>query len=85
MPDFFAEVIKRLKERDDVVLVTKALGSRNETRDMHVNRGIGESTSFLKPTALYDGYFEEKTFRWSWSRETRFDLRLKRVTFGISW
>ena len=43
------------------MLVKKALGSRNETKEMHVNRGSGESTSFLKPTALYDGHFEEET------------------------
>ena len=61
IPDIYNELTKRLKGCEDVVLVKKALGSRNETRDMHIHRGGGESTSFLKPTALYDGYFEEKT------------------------
>jgi FkbM family methyltransferase len=61
MPEYFKELCKRLKGHTDAVLVRKALGSKNETREMHVNRGSGESTSFLKPTALYDGYFEEKT------------------------
>ena len=61
MPEFYNELTKRLNGHDDVVLVKKALGSKNEMREMHVNRGSGESTSFLKPTALYDGFFEEKT------------------------
>jgi FkbM family methyltransferase len=58
MPDFFNELTRRLKGHKDVALIQKALGSKNEIREMHVNRGSGESTSFLKPTALYDGYFE---------------------------
>ena len=61
MPAFFDELAKRLNGHDDVMLVKKALGAKSETREMHVNRGSGESTSFLKPTSLYDGYFEEKT------------------------
>jgi FkbM family methyltransferase len=61
MPELFNELSERLKKCDDAILVKKALGSKNETREMHVNRGSGESTSFLKPTALYDGFFEEKT------------------------
>jgi len=61
MPAFFDELTKRLKGHNDVTLIQKALGSRHEMKEMHVNRGSGESTSFLKPTALYDGYFEQKT------------------------
>ena len=59
MPDIFAALSKRLKGRGDVVLVGKALGSKNEKRRIHVGKGSGESTSFLKPTDLYHGHFEE--------------------------
>jgi len=61
MPDFFNELAKKLKGHDDVILINKALGSQNETREIHINRGSGESTSFLKPTALYDGFFKDTT------------------------
>lgn len=61
MPDFFKELARRLQGHHDVELLNLALGSKIETREMHVNRGSGESTSFLEPTALYDGFFEEKT------------------------
>ena len=61
MPDVFKELTRRLGGREDVGLVRMALGSRNEVREIHINRGSGESTSFLKPTNLYDGYFEDNT------------------------
>ena len=63
MPEYFAELKRRLGSHKDVVLVNKALGSSREIREMHINKGSGESTSFMKPTSLYDGYFQEKTVR----------------------
>jgi FkbM family methyltransferase len=61
MPHIFRELRRRLKSREDVLLINKALGSRNETRQIYVGRHSGESTSFLRPTRLYDGFFEDKT------------------------
>jgi FkbM family methyltransferase len=59
MPDIFDALSTRLGGRSDVVLVRKALGSKIEKRRIHVGKGSGESTSFLKPTALYEGHIEE--------------------------
>jgi FkbM family methyltransferase len=61
MPKYFRELKKRLRGYNDVILIKKALGSRVEEKQIYVNRGSGESTSFLKPTNLYDGFFEKKT------------------------
>jgi FkbM family methyltransferase len=61
MPDVYKELRHRFKGYKDVVLVQKALGSTNETRGMYKNLGAGESSSFLKPTDIYEGHFDEKT------------------------
>ena len=60
VPSFFDAMARNLKGRKDVELIRKALGSKNEIRLIYVNKGSGESTSFLEPTTLYEGHFEEK-------------------------
>ncbi len=60
MPHVFAELERLFGKHRDVQLVKKAAGAKAETRDMYVHRGSGESSSFLQPSALYDGYFESQ-------------------------
>ena len=57
MPHIFMELRRRFGSHEDVTLVKQALGSKRETLRMHVNRFAGESSSFLRPSALYDGFF----------------------------
>jgi FkbM family methyltransferase len=57
----FEQLTRNIGGKDGVLLFRQALGSRNEARQMHINRGSGESSSLLPPTSLYDGYFEEKS------------------------
>lgn len=58
VPHIFRELEVLFGKHPDVVLIPKAAGAQNETREMHVNRGSGESSSFMTPTPLYDGHFE---------------------------
>jgi FkbM family methyltransferase len=60
LPDLFDALRRRFENTEDVVLINRALGARNEVREMNIGRGGRESTSFLRPTTLYDGCFEEQ-------------------------
>jgi FkbM family methyltransferase len=60
MPHVFKELKSRFKRHPDVVLMQQALGSKRETKEMFVNRGAGESSSFLTPSSLYDGFFLDR-------------------------
>jgi FkbM family methyltransferase len=59
MSETFAELKRQVGKKSDVMLVHKALGHKEELREIYVNRGTGESTSFLQPTDLYEGHFED--------------------------
>jgi FkbM family methyltransferase len=63
VPKFYKELRRRLGKKDDVHIVQQAMGSTVERREIFVNRGAGESTSFLQPTKLYDGFFEKRKLK----------------------
>jgi len=58
MPHIFDELERRFSKYKDVTLVKKALGARRAIQEMYVHRLSGESSSFLTPSALYDGFFD---------------------------